>query len=271
MDMPTTLLTHAPIAGISRSTVCPPRTVWADRPAIVLIHGFSASAHWWAHNVPSLSNHFRVYALDLFRKSDGAEFILADAVARVVDWMEAEEIGQAHFVGHSMGGMIAAQLAAEFSNYVDRLVLVNPVVHPLRQSLLEAALGTVKGFATSPRELRAIALKDALRPGPITQIRTLVSLLETDIRPKLGGISAKTLIVWGRTDPILPQSDATAIRSAIPGSKLVWLEAGHNLMWERSGQFNRLLLRFLGVHGRSSRCRPPSPQMFAPGESDGQC
>lgn len=35
------------------------------KPPLILLHGFGAAIEHWRHNIPCLSQHYRVYALDL--------------------------------------------------------------------------------------------------------------------------------------------------------------------------------------------------------------
>ena len=99
-----------------------------DGPPLVLIHGLSGSGTWWKRNLPALSATFRVTAIDLpgFGSSHpDARLILDEAPAQVAALMGELGIERAHVMGHSMGGLVAAGLAADHPARVDRLVLVD--------------------------------------------------------------------------------------------------------------------------------------------------
>jgi 4,5:9,10-diseco-3-hydroxy-5,9,17-trioxoandrosta-1(10),2-diene-4-oate hydrolase len=83
----------------------------------------------WLPSFDALAAHCRVYALDLpghghTDKPLSASYRLADLARFVNDFMGALDIRPAHVIGHSLGGGIALQLTLQFSEVVDRLVLV---------------------------------------------------------------------------------------------------------------------------------------------------
>src|SRR5581483_1554615 len=96
-------------------------------PPVVLLHGLSGSSRWWRRNIGALAPHRRVYIVDLigFGASRGqARFVLAEAAGTLMRWLDLLGLARASLVGHSMGGLIAAELAADAPDRVDRLVLV---------------------------------------------------------------------------------------------------------------------------------------------------
>src|SRR5215218_377582 len=94
---------------------------------VILLHGLSGSIDWWQKNIPALAEGFRVYAIDLLPIASGSNtrFVLAEASDRLAGWMAAEGLPKAMLIGHSMGGYIAARLAAKYADRVSKLVLVN--------------------------------------------------------------------------------------------------------------------------------------------------
>src|SRR4051794_15736656 len=103
-------------------------------PPMVLVHGLSGSSRWWRRNIGALTPYRRVYAIDLI--GFGASrtrypFALAEAAGYLTRWLDQLELARVSLVGHSMGGLIAAELAADAPERVDRLVLVDPAVLPL--------------------------------------------------------------------------------------------------------------------------------------------
>ena len=90
--------------------------------------GSPARATWWKRNLPALSSAFRVTAIDLpgFGSSHpDARLILDEVPAQVAALLGELGIERAHVMGHSMGGLVAAGLAADHPERVDRLVLVD--------------------------------------------------------------------------------------------------------------------------------------------------
>src|SRR5215212_277365 len=106
---------------------------------VVLVHGLSGSTRWWARNIAALAVTYRVYLVDL--PGFGAmrrlcrHFILPEAATWLADWMEAVGLGEAHLVGHSMGGYVCLRLAAQRPEAMRRLVLVAPAGVPTGRSV----------------------------------------------------------------------------------------------------------------------------------------
>ena len=218
---------------------------------VVLVHGLSGSTRWWGCNVPALARHFRVYVVDLigFGQSRGRRpFVLAEAGDFLARWMEVAEIGRASIIGHSMGGLIALDLASEFPDRVEKLVLVDAAVLPRKAGYAPHALGLLRALRHMPLGFLPILVTDAWRAGPVTILEAARDLLTADVRPELAQVRAPTLLVWGEHDALVPLVIGKEVRAALPSAKLVVLRgAGHNPMWDRADAFNRVVLGFLGA------------------------
>ena len=67
-----------------------------------------------------------------------------------------------------------------------------------------------------------------------------------DFGPRLGEISAPTLIVWGRNDRFVPMDAGLRLLAGIAGSELhIYRDCGHWAQWEHADSFNQLVLNFL--------------------------
>src|SRR6185436_4249135 len=91
-------------------------------PPVVLVHGLSGSSRWWRRNIGSLMPHRRVYVVDLigFGASRARHpFALAEAAGYLIQWLDQLDLERVSLVGHSMGGLIAAELAADAPDRVD--------------------------------------------------------------------------------------------------------------------------------------------------------
>jgi len=210
--------------------------VTSHRTPVVLVHGLSGSADWWRPIVPRLEREREVRLIDLPQRLplEAAAGWLAEQLERRVD-----------LVGHSMGGLIAARLAADRPSLVRRLVLIAPAgVSP--GSRARHVLPLVRALRhTSPRLVPLLA-RDALRAGPRTLWRAAGEVLEADIRAHLADIVAPTLVLWGGRDALLPPSLGEVVRSEIAGARLVVLErAGHVPMTEASEEVSEAVAEFL--------------------------
>lgn len=217
-------------------------------PPLVLIHGLSGSTRWWVHNVNVFAAHFTVYSIDLigFGDSRGHPFVLCEAANYLVQWMELLGIDQPSIIAHSMGGLIAADLAAEHPEALNKLVLVDAATLPFDYGYMQHAVGLTRAINHLPLSFWPVLATDALRAGPITLFKAAHELLHTDIRRKLVRIKAPTLVIWGEHDTVVPLRLGKQIELFLPRSKLVVISrAGHNPMWDRPQVFNKLVLEFL--------------------------
>lgn len=176
---------------------------------LVLIHGLSGSSRWWRHNTEPLAERFRVYLIDLigFGASRGAHpFILGEAAEHLCRWMDRLGLGRAHLTDHSMGGLIATELAVRRPDRVGRLVLVSAAALPLPP--FRSAFGLVRAVWRTRLSFLPILFTDALRAGPFTLLK--------------------------------------AARRTLPDAELLVLDGGgHVPMWERPEAFNEAALAFL--------------------------
>jgi pimeloyl-ACP methyl ester carboxylesterase len=196
-----------------------------------------------------LAKRFRVYVVDLIgfgRSRDGSSFILSEAAGRLAEWMGQIGLARASIVGHSMGGLIAADLAADCPERVERLVLVAAAAFSPGPDYGQHLTGLLRWLRYAPLTFLPILLTDAWRAGPLTLARAARELLATDLSPKLARVQAPTLIVWGEHDSVVPREVGERLQVALPGAKLVVIPgAAHNPMWDRPEAFNRLMLEFL--------------------------
>lgn len=114
-------------AGLTHINVCGPH----DGPPLLLLHGFNVSSTMWAANIGSLSQQFRTYAIDII-----GDFGLSiphrpiNATQTFMDWLidlyDGLGLTQAHVVGMSFGGWLAANFALYAPHRVDKLALLAP-------------------------------------------------------------------------------------------------------------------------------------------------
>jgi pimeloyl-ACP methyl ester carboxylesterase len=218
-------------------------------PPVVLLHGLSGSVRWWRRNIPALSREFRVFTIDIVHyKGDQyrSRFVLDETARRLAAWITALGLDRVSVIGHSMGGAIAAELASDFPDRVDRLVLANPaVLYPEDEPRISVPR-FVRETPHFPLTLVPVLVADALRAGPLVLWNSARAVLSRDLREKLGTIRAPTLVVWGEHDGILSGAIARELCEHIPQCELLRLDdAGHIPMWEQPEKFNEAVQRFL--------------------------
>jgi pimeloyl-ACP methyl ester carboxylesterase len=234
---------------------------------LVCVHGLAGSWRWWRAVVPRLAAVHEVHLVDLPRFASLARGRPGDAADWLVEWLAAARIERPVLVGHSLGGLLAAQAATRVE--LDRLVLVDaaglPTGRGVREELL-ALVGTVR--AVTPSFLVTLT-GDALRWGPWSLYGGARYALATDLTADLGRIEAPTLVVWGERDELVPVRLASTWREAIPGARLVVIpHAAHVPMIESPAAFTDALLEFLGQARDEGGVRPVDRVSAAPDDAN---
>src|SRR4051794_41602752 len=97
-------------------------------PVLLLIHGITSSSGAWSDVVPALAEHYTVIAPDLLGHGGSAkprgDYSLGAYASGLRDLLAALGHDRATVVGHSMGGGIAMQMAYQFPDRAERMVLV---------------------------------------------------------------------------------------------------------------------------------------------------
>lgn len=157
-------------------------------------------------------------------------------------------------VGHSMGGMIAAEMAASQPNDLSRLALICPAGmwnddHPIADmfSLLPyempgylfhdveagAAILTAGRNTSDPGFLQAYLVTNARQLGMAG--RLLFPIPERGLSQRMYRIKAKTVVIWGDSDKLIPPFYAHGFKKGIAGAELVSIpEAGHMVTLEKT-------------------------------------
>ncbi len=225
-----------------------------EGPPLVLVHGFLVSHKEWLPMVPYLAKHFRVVLLDLpgfgaseKRSGDGYAYTREAFAETVADLMSALGLTRAHICGHSMGGGISLTLASDRPELVDRLCVIDSMSYdfaaPLKGRLPQIpVLGPIIFKKLYGRTLLRDYFKNDVwsgHPGiDLAQVDSYFDdfapseardaaytcLLRTldvkSLSPKIPRIRAKTLIIWGDDDRIIPLTLGQRLARDIPGARL---------------------------------------------------
>jgi len=241
-------------------------------PGLLLLPAGAHDRHDWDGVRPALAERFRTIALDWPGHGDSpmppasgraSAATFADAVEDVVDALDLAPVA---LVGNSVGGFAAARLAIRRPRVVGALVLVDSggfAGPTLRSRAFCAAMSRpwflraiYPWFAARylhARDGAALRIRDAAvdaarRPGTTEILNGLwrsFSGPEHDLRADAGGISAPTLLVWGVHDPVVPPRAGRRAAAAIPGARLIVLDAGHVPFADRPEAFLAAVLPFL--------------------------
>jgi pimeloyl-ACP methyl ester carboxylesterase len=210
---------------------------------VVLLHGFNGHlGHWdgvWRELERCACRRIRI-DLPGFGGSDWPTdaFGVPQQADRVIALLDRLGVDAATLVGTSMGGSVAAAIAADHPGRVQSLVLVAPSGYP--GSLVQSG---VFGRLARPGPLNRAATSIAESPlfgvlYPNSRARQALTVTATYGRAwsaLLAKIRAPTLILWGRGDTTTPHAFAAPVAQAIAGSRLISLDdaTGHLVPGER--------------------------------------
>ncbi|HET6949663.1 MAG TPA: alpha/beta fold hydrolase [Acidimicrobiales bacterium] len=256
-----------------------------EGPVVVLVHGIAGSSTTWVPVMPLLGEDYTVIAPDLLGHGESAkprgDYSLGAYASGIRDLLTVLGHERATFVGHSLGGGIAMQLAYQFPHMCERLALVatggfgkevNPLLRAISLPGSEYVLPVVltrhvHGLAsTVGRVFGSLGLRgDAL----LTEVwaayttltdaraqRAFVHTIRSVIDVAGQRVSARdrlylaqevpTLIVWGDRDAVIPVEHGYAAHELLPASRLEIVEgAGHFLPFEQPQLLDALLRDFL--------------------------
>lgn len=238
-----------------------------DGPLLVLSHSLGTDHSMWEPQIPAFAQVFRVLRYD--SRGHGASavppgpYTIGELGQDVLDLYDALGIGQAHFCGLSMGGMVGMWLAANAPERVERLVLCNTAARLGPPQLWDARIEGIRAggmAAIAPAVVARWFTAAFMRGSPevIAQMEQIMAnipaegyiacceaIRDMDQRAILPNIRAKTLVIAGELDVSTPPSDGHFLASSIPDATYVELAAAHISNIEAADSFTGVVLRFL--------------------------
>ncbi|MBW4605611.1 MAG: alpha/beta fold hydrolase [Calothrix sp. FI2-JRJ7] len=246
---------------------------------VILLHGGGGYIELWKHNIFELAKHHRVYAFDMvgsgLTDKPGAKYTFDFMANFTRQFMQALDIQKASLIGASAGGGVALTVAIKFPELVDKLVIVGSAGLGKEISLLlrlptipilGKLLGKPSKSGLTMLCKQAVYNSKLITPELVEEFYQMATLPEATqamlnvgssnfniwsqfyqpIVEKLNTISAPTLIIWGKQDPMVPVSHAVNAAKNIPNARLEIIdECGHWSPIEHPQKFNQLVLEFL--------------------------
>lgn len=240
--------------------------VWTEGTGhpLLYLHGYERHPGG-ASFLRRLAEHRTVHAPELpgYGASTGFEHFhdVLDVALYLRELVESWDVERIDVVGHSLGGMFAAELAAIAPQLVEKLVLVNafglwldaePTLDPFGPADEVRAAKWHAGppereptnFVPVPDDPAAPILHAAQNLGTATKF--MWPIAERGLRRRLPLIDAPTLVVHGTSDGLLPVSYAEEFVRLVPRAELALIEqAGHYPMVEQEDRFVAVVETFL--------------------------
>lgn len=252
----------------------------SHNPTLILIHGYMASTYVWHAVAPLLTeNNFHVIAVDLIGFGFSAKPSWFDytilSQARVMErLMNRLGIGAAIIVGSSYGGAVAATLALDYAERVEKLVLVDAVCndeaknHPILRLAAVRGLGEVlTPFFLDSKIFARHRMHNTL--APVNHHLITNERVESGMRPLHAAdahhsvltsarnwdscrieqdaplIKQPTLIIWGDNDTVISIRNGENLYDSILNSRfVVFKDCGHVPQEEYPENFAKVVTNF---------------------------
>ncbi|MDR7419499.1 MAG: alpha/beta fold hydrolase [Armatimonadota bacterium] len=251
-------------------------------PAVVLVHGLGAFIESWAWTIPALRDRYTTIAFDFpgFGQSSplDAAFSPEGAASFVASFMDALEVRRAALIGSSLGGTIATLVAGRTPGRCTALVLAAPAgfgPHVTLATRLATLPFVGECFVAAIRRAPQVGVRSAFRrreqiPPPILDaarrtfragpagdtclriVRSTVTVrgihpgVIRRVHEAAARVTARTLVVWGTLDRVVPPAHAAIVTRAIPHAETLMIPgASHVPYIEDADTFNTAVREFL--------------------------
>ena len=233
---------------------------------VLLLHGWNSSFAVYGGIINLLKSRYRVGAVN-FPGCAGSEAMhtpwnLEDYCNFVLKFMEKLNIENPIVFGHSHGGRVTLKMAADGMINPPKIVLLDSAglipKKSFKQKFRAKSFKAIKWGLTLPLiKNHSEGLLDKARKhygsadynaAPEVLRKTMVSLVNTDLRDIIGNIKCPTLLIWGENDTATPLSDAKIMESKIKDCGLCVIKGtGHYSFCERPFEAQAIIKSFLGV------------------------
>ena len=248
-----------------------------NRPWIVFSHSLACTTDMWRPQVEAFSRSHRVLLFDTrgHGRSDSpaGPYSMEDLTRDAAGLLRALDIGPAHFVGLSMGGMIGQTLALEHPDLLASLTLADTAsrwppeaVELFAQRASQAASAGMATLVDSTLQRWFTPRFHETRPETVAEVGDMIrntpilgyagcshAIPRIDLTHRLNRVACPVLVMVGSEDIGTPPAMSREIHDNLPGSEFVEIEdASHLSNIEQPAAFNRELSSFLERHETSA-------------------
>ncbi|RXM45391.1 alpha/beta fold hydrolase [Flavobacterium sp. YO12] len=234
--------------------------------SLVLLHGMDATSTMWYPNIKALAKNHRIYAID-FLMEPGKSTLTAKPLSskEIVIWYNEifsfYKLKQFDIIGASRGGWIAALLASEKTNSIDKIVLLSPAqtfkfIDKVRKTSSALLLKlfpsekkfnkTLETFSTHPENINPIYKRQFYLANKYAKSNSSMLKMRPFSDEELQSITNPVLVLIGDHDVINSEESLTRAQKFLINCKTQTIkDAGHFLTIDQAKITNDAVINFL--------------------------
>jgi 2-hydroxy-6-oxonona-2,4-dienedioate hydrolase len=237
-------------------------------PHLIMQHGFLGGSGYWLPQFPAFGKAFDIVAPDLpgFAGSgaEPAQDSIENMAGAVISLFDALDIDRFHLLGHSMGGMVAQQIALDHSHRVQKLILYGTASLgdlPKRFETLEESRARVQreGIEACAQRIVPTWFVEG-KDSPYFNLcyeagrgvtaaaadKALAAVGKWNVSARLSELQMPTLVICGDRDRSISLDQAVALSQGIKSSRLcIAPGCAHNVHLELPDFFAQSVREFL--------------------------
>ena len=235
---------------------------------VVLIHGFLSGKDYWKEQINYFSQFFEVFTLEIKgygeRCNETGFSSIEDYSNEIIEFFKHKSLNKINLIGHSMGGMIAQEIALSIPEKIQKLVLystgcignlpgrfetIEKSIEKVQKGNLHSAIeNTVSSWFLKRKESHFYqeSVKVALQASCDTYINGLRAMSQWSSLDRIEKNDLPTLILWGDCDRSYPWKQIEILWTKIKNSNLCVIpQTAHNVHLEKIKLFNQIITEFL--------------------------
>lgn len=227
---------------------------YGEGEPVILIHGMMGSIESFFAQIPTLSEHYQIIALDNRghgRSTDQNAPLSYSVMANdVVDLMKELNLEKCHIIGWGDGGNIGLEMAIQYPELVDKLILMGANFSP--KGLTPQCQQSIQASILGLEQPKALKFYQQKNPDPENALVVLNKMKNTVLfepqlhHDDLADIKAKTLILNGEKEQFIKMEHTLEMNAHIPNSELKFIpDADHFAPIDKFEEVNQEILQFL--------------------------
>jgi pimeloyl-ACP methyl ester carboxylesterase len=233
-----------------------------------MVHGFMGGSAQWNDQTKALADDFETITLDLPGFGANSDLPAISEIGGFAEWviaqLHARQVSRFNLLGHSMGGMIAQEIASRVPDQIEKLILYatgavgvlpgrfETIAESKARAQVDGAQATARRIAASwflhgtasPAFDACAAIAE--RAGVDAILAGLDAMEAWSGEAALAHLDCDTLLIWGDRDRTYPWPQIEKLWKTIPKTSLsVFPNSAHAVHLEYPLPFNDVLRNYL--------------------------